>query len=226
MSPVSVRHRTPWLVFATSASALGLLASTGGVAGAAAAAKVDATHYTVTCTGLTAASVKFSQPQTTAGTSTPSPATDTLKAKLSGCSVTPTGGGTAVAVTGATLSGALTNSSSYHKCGGSNGVPIPITGNLTVKWKTTPKLTATSSVITGSTATITIDTAHSAATFAVAGASTTGPFQGTDSGALDALSGTTGAGSLTGIATACGSTKGLKGLTLSSPFSGSALTLG
>jgi hypothetical protein len=225
MSPVSTRSRAPWLVFAASASALGLLASTGGVAGAG-APKVDATHYTVACSGLTSATVKFSQPQTTAGTATPSSATDTLKAKLSGCTVTPAGSGTAVSVSGATLSGALSNSSSYHKCGGSNGVPISITGNLTVKWKTTPKLTASSSVVTGSTATITIDTVHSAATFAVAGSSTTGPFQGTDSGAGDTLTGSTGANSVTGIATACASKSGLKGLTLSSPFSGSALVLG
>jgi hypothetical protein len=211
-------------VFAAGASALGLLASTGGVAGAA--TKIDATHYTVACSGFTSASVKFSKPQTTAGTATPSPATDTLKATLSGCSVTPSVGGTAVSVTGATLSGALTNSSSYHKCGGSSGVPISITGNLTVKWKTTSKLTASSSVITGSTATITIDTTNLAADFAVAGTSTKGPFQGTDSGAKDALSGTTGANSVTNILTACGSKKGLTGLTLVNPFSGSALTLG
>jgi hypothetical protein len=221
---LSTRSRSPWLVFAAGASALGLLASTGGVAGAV--TKVDATHYTVACSGFTSASVKFSKPQTTAGTATPSPATDTLKATLSGCSVTPSSGGAAVSVTGATLSGALTNASSYHKCGGSNGVPISITGKLTVKWKTTPKLTASSSVITGSTATITIDTTNLAADFAVAGNSTTGPFQGTDGGAKDALSGTTGANSVTGILAACGSTKGLTGLTLVNPFSGSALTLG
>ncbi len=223
MSPLSTRSRRPWVVFAAAASTLGLLATTGGVAGAV--TKVDATHYTVTCSGFTKATVKFSQAQTTAGTASPSPATDTLKATLSGCSVTPTAGGTAVSVTGATLSGALTNPSSYHKCGGSNGIPISITGKLTVKWKTTPKLSASSSVITGSTATITLDTVNSAATFAVAGTSSTGPFEGTDSGAHDAMSGTTGANTLTNIATACASSKGLTGLTLTNPFSGSALTL-
>lgn len=220
----SSRSSRPWLLL-TAASALTLVGSVGGVAGVAGAGgiKVDATDYTVTCSGF-AGSVKFSQPETTAGTTTASPATDTLKGSLSGCTVGD-GGGTPVTVTGAKLSGALTNPSSLHKCG-STGTPVTVTGSLTIKWKATPKLIASSTVITGSSATTSVDLTDSAVNFTIDGASATGPFEGSNSGASDAVAGSTGANSVTGLLASCGSKKGLKGLTLSSPPSGSAATLG
>ncbi len=222
MSNVITRSGRPSLLLACGALVVGLVAASGGVAGAK-TAPVDATHYTVTCTGF-AGSVKFSQPETTSGTATPSPATDTLKVTLSGCTVA-AGGGTPVAVTKASLTGALTNSSSYHKCGANNGTPVAITGSLTVKWKTTPKLTASSTVIAGSSATITSDVSANAAEFEVDGSTTSGPFEGSNSGASDQIAGSTGAGTGTGLLASCAGKKGLKGLTLTNPLSGPSASL-
>lgn len=224
MSPTTPRLRRPSVLLASGAMTIGLIAASGGTAGAAGApAKVDATNYTVSCTGF-AGSVKFSRPETTAGTATPSPATDTIKASLSGCTVN-NGTGTAVAVTGAKLTGALTNPTSYHKCGGATGTPVAITGSLTVKWKTTPKLTATSTVIAGSTATTSANLVVGAVSFVIGASSATGPFQGTDSGAGDLISGSTGPGTVAGLLATCGTAKGLKSLTLTNPVSGPAATL-
>jgi hypothetical protein len=220
--PTSRSSRPRLLVGA--ASALALVGSIGGVAGVAGAAiKVDATHDTVVCSGFSG-SVKFSQPETTTGTTSPSPATDTLKGSLSGCTVGD-GGGTPVAVTAAKLSGALTNPSSLHKCG-STGAPVAVTGSLSITWKATPKLTASSTVITGSSATTSVDLTDSAVDFTIDGSGATGPFGGSNSGAGDVVAGSTGANSVTGLLASCGSKKGLKGLTLSSPPSGSAASLG
>jgi hypothetical protein len=201
---------------------VGVIATTGGTAGAA--VKVDATRYTATCSGF-AGTVKFSQAETIAGTTSASPATDRLTGTLSGCTVD-NGSGTAVAVTSGKLSGSLTNPSSYHKCGGSSGEPIAVTGSVSVKWKTSPKLTAASTVITPSTATLTLDAASDAVNFTIDGASATGPFEGSNSGASDAISGSTGTGSGSSLLASCASKKGLKGLTLVSPLSGNAGTLG
>lgn len=210
------------VVMAAAVLPMGVIAATGGTAGAA--VKVDATNYTATCTGF-AGSVKFSKPETTAGTTTPSPATDALKGALTGCTVD-NGTGTPMAVTSGKLSGSLTNPSSYHKCGGSSGVPIAVTGSVAIKWKTSPKLTAASTVITASTATLSIVVASDAVNFTINGASATGPFGGSNSGASDAVAGSTGVGSGSGLLASCATKKGLKGLTLASPLSGNAADLG
>jgi len=205
------------------ASPVGVLGFVGGTADAA-QPKVDATSYTVTCSGFTG-SVKLSHAQTTAGSPSPSPQTDTLKGSLSGCTVGH-GSGTPVSVTGASLKGALTNPSSYHKCGSASSAPVTVTGSVTIAWKATPKLTATSSVIAGSSATLSVDTSDNSVDFTVDGASATGPFEGSNSGASDVIAGSTGPNTLAGLATSCASKKGLKGLNLVSPPSGEAATLG
>jgi hypothetical protein len=217
----SAYRLVPFLM-AAAVIPVGVIAATGGTAGAA--TKVDATNYTVTCSGLSG-SVKFSKPETIAGTSAPSPATDTIKGDLTGCTVS-SGTGTAVTVASAKISGSLTNPSSYHKCGGSSGEPIAVTGSVTIKWKTAPKLTAASTVITAATATLTTDLSTVEVDFTIDGSSSTGPFEGSDSGASDAVSGSTGAGSGTSLLASCAAKKGLKGLTLVSPSSGNAATLG
>ncbi len=202
---------------------LGVIAATAGTAGAG-APKVDATNYTATCSGFSG-SVKFSTAETTSGTTTPSPATDTLKGTVTGCTVD-NGDGTAVTVSTGKLTGSLTNPSSYHKCGGSSGEPIAVTGSVSIKWRSSPKLTAASTVITASSATLTLDASSDSVNFTIDGASATGPFGGSNSGANDAISGSTGTGSGASLLTNCASKKGLKGLTLVSPLSGNAATLG
>lgn len=216
------RRLVPVLLAATVIPT-GAIAALGGSAGAK-SVKVDATNYTATCSGF-AGSVKFSQAETSAGTTNPSPATDALKGTLTGCTVN-NGTGSAVAISSAKLSGSLTNPLSYHKCGGSSGVPITVTGSVTIKWKTTPNLTAASTVITASSATLSIDVPNNAVNFAIEGSSATGPFQGSNSGATESVAGSTGAGSGATLLASCASKKGLRGLTLVSPLSGNAANLG
>ena len=146
----------------------------------AATPKVDATNYTVSCTGI-AATASFKPALTTAGVTTPTLETTKISGKATGCTATPTAGGTAVAITGATITGTLTNSSSNLTCGGL-ATPTTEAGSLTVKWKSNPKLTATSSVATPTSVAGGIG-ADGHATFGISFSGVTGPFQGTDSGA-------------------------------------------
>ena len=106
------------------------------------------------------------------------------------------------------------------------GTPVAISGSLTVKWKTTPKLTTSSTVITGSTAATSLDVSAGAFNFVINGSGATGPFQGSNSGASDVVAGSTGPGTVAALATTCAREKGLKGLTLTSPLSGPGASLG
>ncbi len=187
---------------------------------------VNATNYTVVCTGITG-SVKFSPPVTTdetAGTGTTS-----IKAVLSGCTATPTLGGTAVSITSAKVSGSLatTRTTGENGCvalaGGSTA-----TGTLTTKWKTSPKLvTATSSLAVNSIAGSIGGDGN--ASFQIPGTVPNGPasgsFQGSNAGASDTTSAQTTTSAASILAT-CEGKKGLKGLDIESPQSGNAVSLG
>ncbi len=211
------------VIAAAIAVPVSVVAATAGTAGAG-GTTVDATHYTVSCTGITA-TADFSPALTTAGAAS-SPEKTTIKGSASDCTVTPTTGGTAVTVTGAKVSGIITNATSDHTCTGLTS-PTTETGSLTVKWKTSPKLTATSSVVMPTTVTGALGTdLH--ATFAIAfGAGATGPFQGTDGGAGSSVNAETvdNAGVINGL---CGGKKGLSKLSIqpNSNGGGAAIVVG
>ena len=211
------------VVAAAAAMPITAIAATTVVSGAA-AAKVDATHYTVDCTGI-AATAKFSPALTNAGGAL-SLETTTIKGTASSCTVTPTVGGTPVTITGAKIGGTLTNASSDHKCAGL-ATPTSTTGSLSVSWKSSPKLTAGTSVsspnlVTGGTG------ANGHATFALTfNPTATGPFQGTDTGG----SSTTDAQTVPTLGTILASCagKGLKSVAIqpdANPGAGIALHLG
>jgi hypothetical protein len=198
------------VVAAAVAMPLGIVAvSGGGVAGAKAAPKVDATKYTLTCTGI-AATAKFSPALTTNGGAASNEVT-TIKGTASHCTATPNSGGTAVTITKASISGTITSADSTHTCG-ALASPTTESGNITTKWTTTPKLTATSSVLAVSQVQGGIG-ANGDATFGISYTGATGPFQGTDGGASDATSAQTSS-TISTILASCNGKSGLKSIAI------------
>ena len=212
------------LVAAATAMPLGMVAATGSIAGAG-TPKVDATNYTLACTGISG-EAKF-KPALTFTSS--GPETVSVKATLSGCTATPTLGGTPVTITSASVKGTLTDPSSTG-CTGLLG-STNTAGTLSTKFKTSPKLTDATSDVTvnsvngGETA----DSQHGL--FGIPGTipngAASGPFQGTDGGAGDVTAAAT-VETVTDLTTACTSSKGLKDVHLTNADSGSvnAVSLG
>ena len=192
------------VIAAAVAMPVSVIAATAGTASAG-GPKVDATHYTVSCTGI-AATAKFSPALTTAGSASSNEKT-TIKGSASSCTVTPTVGGTPVTITGAKVSGTINSAGSMHTCGGLAS-PTTETGNLTVKWKSSPALTSTASVTSPTTVTGGLG-ADGHATFNIAfGAAVSGPFQGSDSGTSSSTNAETTL-PFTSLAVSCGGKKGL-----------------
>ena len=199
------------VVAAAAAMPITAIAATGGISGAG-APKVDATTYTVACTGISA-TAKFSPALTTLGGPASNEATS-IKGSATGCTVTPTLGGTPVSVTSVKISGTINNAGSTHTCGGLTTATSE-TGSLTAKWKTTPKLTAASSVVNPNSVLGGVG-GDGHATFALSfGAATSGPFQGTDGGITSSNSAETvlPVAGPTGILALCGG-KGIKSLAI------------
>ena len=209
------------VIAAAVAMPVSVVAATAGTAGAG-APKVNATDYTVTCTGITA-KADFSPALTTAGGASSNEKTS-ISGKASGCTATPNGGGTPITVSGATLKGTINNATSTHTCGGLTS-PTTETGSLSIKWKTNPKLTDTTSVVNPTTVTGGVG-ADLHATFQLAfGTATSGPFQGTDSGVSSSTNAETTIG-ISAIETACNG-KGLKSVSIvanTNPGAGAAIT--
>lgn len=209
------------LVAAATAMPLGLIAATAGSSGAKAAPKVNATNATVSCTGISGtASFK---PAVTASETAGSGKTE-IKATLTGCTTSD-----GVTITKATASGTLTTTRTTGEngclalAGGSSA-----TGPLTTKWTTSPKLTSGSSVIQVKSIAGSVGSDGNA-TFSIPGnvanGAASGSFQGTNGGATDKTSAqtTTTAAS---ILTTCEGKKGLSKISIESPASGAAVTLG
>ncbi len=208
------------VIAAAIALPVSVVAATGSMAGAG-APKIDATHNTVTCTGVSG-TVKFSPPITTnesAGTETTS-----IKATLTGCTSNATG----LTV----LSGSAKGSISSTHTAGTNGCTALAgnnteNGTLTTKWKSSPKLSSGSSVVTVHSVMGSIGS-NGNATFHIPGStpsSGTGSFSGTDNGASDATSAQTTTSASSILAT-CETAKGLKSIGIQSPQSGPAVSLG
>jgi hypothetical protein len=209
-------------VAAAIAIPVSVVAATGTIAGAG-APKVDATNYTVSCTSITA-TAKFNPPLTSAGGAASNEATS-ISGSGSGCTVTPSSGGTPVTVSGVKIKGTINDATSTHTCGGLI-TPTTESGSLTAKWSASPKLTSSSSVINPTSVTGGAG-ADGNATFSLSyGMATSGPFQGTDSGTSSTTSAETTT-SISDILTLCGG-KGIKklGITTNSNSSAPAIHLG
>jgi len=209
------------VIAAAVAMPVSVIAATAGTASAG-GPTVNASNYTVTCTGITA-KASFSPALTNAGSAS-SPEVTKIKGSASSCTVTPTVGGTPVTITGAKVSGTITNPTSTHTCGGLATASTE-TGALTVKWKSTPKLSASSSVASPTSVMGAVG-GDGHATFGISFSGVTGDFAGTDAGASstnDAETTTT----VTSILTTCA--KGLKSINITADTNagaGPALHLG
>jgi len=206
------------LVAAATAMPFGFIAATGGIAGAT--TPIDATHGTVTCTGITG-SAKFSPAVTTdeaAGTSTIA-----IKAALTGCTTND-----GVTVESAKVAGTL----STTRTAGENGCAALVggssaTGNLVTTWKTVQKLVSKTSTIAVNSISGSVG-GNGHADFNIPGTTpngtASGSFQGTNGGASDATSAQT-TETASALATTCIGKKGLKVLDIEAPVSGAAVSL-
>ena len=194
------------IVAAAVAMPVSFIAATAGPA--AAVVKVDATHYTVSCTGI-AASASFKPALTNGGGPVSNEATK-IKGKASGCTATPTSGGTPVTVSSASITGTINDATSDHSCGGL-ATATTETGSLKIKWKTSPALTSNTSVVNPSSVSGGVG-GDGHATFSITfGAATSGPFQGTDNGTSSSTNAETTT-TIGQILTSCGKTAGLKSI--------------
>ena len=207
------------LVAVAAAAPIGLIAI-AGTAGAK-GSPVNATTDTVTCTTLSG-SVKFSPAVTSsesAGTST-----TTLKASFSGCSSNAAG----LTVTSGKAAGTLTSTRTAGEDGCTAlGGGSTASGSVTIAWKTSPKLSSGSSVLQVNSEAGGLG-GDGNATFTIPGTvpngAPSGSFQGTNAGSGDQANAQTTEAAVT-ILNTCNGKKGLKTLDITSPESGSALTL-
>jgi hypothetical protein len=182
---------------------------------------VNATTATVTCTGISG-TASFKPAVTSSETA--GSATVAIKATLSGCTTNDS-----VTVTKASVSGSLTTT----RTAGENGCTAlaggsAAAGPLTTKWTTTPKLSSGSSVIQVKSIEGSVGSDGNA-TFSIPGTvpngTPSGSFQGTNAGASDkTLAQTTT--SAVSILTTCDGKKGLKKISIETPASGAAVSLG
>jgi hypothetical protein len=208
------------VVAAAIAMPASVIAATGGLASAG-GVTVNATTYSISCTGLTG-SAKFN-PGLMLTTGSPTE-TVSLKAALSGCTATPSGGGAAITSISGSASGTI-HSDASAGCTGLNGAATD-TGTLTVKWKATPKLSSGSTVFSVNTVTGGTDPGSATTPQFVLSSpnSVSGSFQGSDGGASSVITAdsTSNEGA---VVAACGGKKGLTKLGLTHPASGAAVTL-
>ena len=119
--------------------------------------------------------------------------TISLKAVVSGCTATPTGGGSPVAVSGGKISGTLVDPTS-NGCASLAGSD-PAAGALGAKWTTDVKLLDKTSTIQAKSLQGGLTSDNNRAAFAIPGTTPngtpSGSFQGTDAGAGDSLRATT-----------------------------------
>jgi hypothetical protein len=208
------------LVAAATAMPLGFIAATTGTSSAG-TPKVNATTATVSCTGISG-TASFKPNVTTdesAGTGKTS-----IKATLTGCTTND-----GVTVTKASVKGTLTTT----RTAGENGCTAlaggsAAAGPLTTKWSTTPKLSSGASVINVTSIAGSIG-GDGNATFSIPGntpnGAPSGSFQGLNAGASDTTTAQTTTSALS-ILTTCETGKGLKSISIESPASGAAVSLG
>ncbi len=167
--------------------------------------KVDARGYSASCSDVTG-SVKWSPPLHWSGSA--GDFTVKLKLTLSGCTATPTEGGTPVDITKGVATGSVTGSN--VGCSGLFGTSADNTGTVKVKWTTSPKLSSGDTVVHVNSTTAGY-LPNGDGFFKVPGSippTGSGSFSGDNGGAANSLLGDVGPA--TAIYDACNSTKGLK----------------
>lgn len=185
------------------------LASTGAWASSP---SVDASMYTVHCDTMIG-TISFRPPLSASGTATSGEGK--VKASLAGCTATPDDGNPPVTIESGSVSGKLLGTS--DNCNILLGGAVAA-GDLTIKWKTTPKLADSSSVLT--VGTLSFSPYFPGAPFTgiygafhiggfESGVSVTGSFQGVDGGTTSVVDGTTGQ-DVTALLGACAGDSGLK----------------
>jgi len=188
-----------------------------GFGAQAAAAKVDATNYTVSCDTLIKGAVQFKPTLTLSGGG--GATATTIKGTLEGCNATPNDSNPAVTVISGSVKGLVT--APDNGCLSLLG-PSSATGTITITWKTVPALTNAKTVITINNGNIsggTITPFGDSATygkFDISGTSQTGAFGGpSGTGAASFTHSLTVEGVNT-LTASCSGAKGLKGVTLGS----------
>jgi hypothetical protein len=189
---------------------------------------VDATNYTMNCSSVSG-TMKFSPSYRTfhEGVFAAGSYTTTVRARLSGCTATPTAGGAPISVSSGKVTGSFV-SVTDGSCFDTDYVEVapgflipewyPLLypdnptgpGQLTTSWRTSPKLSSGNTVTTVNSALG--GTAGSEALFAIPSAlpdQSAGSFSGTDGGASSLMS---TEAPLAGLTTACASRNGLKGI--------------
>jgi hypothetical protein len=168
---------------AVVAMPVGLIAATGGIASAK-GTMVDVTNASITCTNVSG-QLKFAPALTTAGGK---PENTNVKLAVSGCTVS----GAAVPVTVSAGKGAGVLHSASNGAAGLLGATA-VTGQVNIKWASSPKLTSKMSTVTvtfftGGTSTDN----HATLDIAAGHASVSGDFTGGDAGANTTLHAETG----------------------------------
>ncbi len=191
------------LTAAAVAMPLGAIAGTASVAGAG-APKVDVTHATVDCTGVTG-SAKFAPSLTLTGTS---PEKTSIKLALSGCTVSGVPGVTISAGSGSGTLHSATNSAAALLG------PTAVTGSVKIKWTSNVKLTNKDSTVTITVITGGTPSDNYASLAVLSGdSSVAGDFAGSDLGATSTMY-TETMQDVTTLATEAASRPGLKSITL------------
>jgi hypothetical protein len=194
-----------FLFVAVGAAALVPLVGLAASPAYARTTKVDASQYTASCSDVTGP-VKWKPPIHWDGAS--GNFTVSLKLTLTGCTATPTEGGTPVSITKGVATGSVTGPN--VGCSGLFDTSANNTGTVKIKWTTSPKLSSGDTIVTVNSSTAGY-LENGDGYFQVPGSvpsSSTGSFSGTDAGAGDSLLGDVGPA--TAIYNACNSSKGLK----------------
>lgn len=157
---------------------IGLIASTATMASAKGAGKIDVSKASIDCTTVTGSAGLAPKITTTV----PTKVNSKVKLSLSGCTVS---GATGITTITGSAAGVL-----HATPGTFTGLPAtaPVTGKLTIKWTSSAKLSGPKSVlhVTSVTVAAAID---GNASISIGGASVSGDFAGSDSGATSTLTG-------------------------------------
>ena len=167
---------------AAVAMPVGLVAATGGIASAK-GPMIDVSNASITCTNVTG-QLKFAPALTVAGGK---PENTNVKLTVTGCTVSGVAG-----VTVSSGKGAGVLHSASNGAGGLLGATA-VTGQVNIKWASSPKLTSKMSTVTVTFFTGGTSTDGFATLDITAGhASVSGDFSGGDNGALTTLHAETG----------------------------------
>jgi hypothetical protein len=205
------------LAAAAVAMPVGIVVGSAGVSAAVAPPKTDVSLNTITCTSVTGLA-KFAPALTMGGTS---PENTNVKLALSGCTTDAPG----VTITAGKGAGVLHSASNdaVALLG-----PVPVTGQVNIKWTSSTKLVSKMSTVTVTMVTGGIDGSYASLSINAGDASVSGDFAGTDNGASSTFHAES-TDTIPTITAEAQSSKGLKKMALGTDgthLTGNSLTLG